>query len=94
MTNDIVTRVVAGAILIIAFGAAMAIIVHGYWETPTYTVPPVIAGIVVSGVTVSGTILGVHIGVTSAMNGSAAGTTAAVAASKVNGVEAAAKAAA
>jgi hypothetical protein len=60
--SDPVVRYTAGAIMVLAFTASLAVLVHGYWDNPSYTVPPLIAGIVLSAVTGAAGALGVHLG--------------------------------
>jgi formate hydrogenlyase subunit 3/multisubunit Na+/H+ antiporter MnhD subunit len=78
MTNDPVTRYAAAVILVTAFVGALLVAVHGFWLDPNYKLPPSIAGIIFSGVTVSGTVLGVHVGVMGAVQGGASAASAAV----------------
>lgn len=62
MSPDLVVRAVAGAILVLAFAAACAITVHGYWQDPGYQIPGVVSLILGSAVSASLTLLGVNVG--------------------------------
>ena len=68
-TNDPAVRYTAGAILVIAFCAALLVAVHGYWDNPNYSVPPVISTVIASAVSGALTLLGVHLGATGSVAG-------------------------
>lgn len=85
MTNDPITRLTAAIVLVLAYAAAVAVVVHGYWTDANYNIPALIAGILGSGITVAGTLLGVHVGATGALQ--AATNTGAVVKSIQNGTE-------
>lgn len=61
-TNDPVVRYAAGAILVLAFLGALAVTIHGFWDNPNYALPAIVAGVLMSGVTTAGALLGVHLG--------------------------------
>jgi hypothetical protein len=62
VTTDPIIRVAAGAVLVSAFIASLAVVVHGYWLNPGYTIPPLIEGILSSALGAAFTLLGVHLG--------------------------------
>lgn len=68
-TNDPVIRYVAGGILLAAFLACLAVVVHGYWYNADYIIPAVIEWVLASAVTGSLTLLGVHLGSTGMSSG-------------------------
>lgn len=60
--NDPVLRYMAGAIIFLAFLGTMAIVVHGYWTDSNYQLSPLLAGVLGPLLGFAATILGVHLG--------------------------------
>lgn len=62
MQSDPVLRYTAAGIIASAFLGVLAVVVHGYWAVPNYTIPPELAGLLGIAVSFAATILGVHLG--------------------------------
>lgn len=69
VTTDPVIRYTAGGILVAAFCGAVAIVVHGYWIDPHYTIPTTIDALLSAALAGALTLLGVHVGVNGAEKG-------------------------
>lgn len=63
VTTDPTIRLTAGGILVLAFAGCLAVVVHGYWLSSAYVIPPLLSWILGSAVTGALTLLGVHLGV-------------------------------
>lgn len=68
-TNDPVVRYAAIAVLLAAFFSGLAVTMHGYWSSSTYSPPPFVVSILASGMLAAAGALGLHIGSTTTITG-------------------------
>ena len=69
MTTDPLIRYAAVTIVLLTFAGALAVAIHGYYLSVSYTPPPLVVAILTSAIQGALLLLGVHQGATSVTTG-------------------------
>lgn len=69
MNTDPAVRYVSLGVICTAFLGFLAVIIHGYWLDPNYPVPPMIATVLATALSIAATLLGVHVGQQTTVSG-------------------------
>lgn len=69
MNTDPAIRYVSLGVICAAFLGFLAVIIHGYWIDSSYAVPPLIATVLASAISIASTLLGVHVGTSTTVTG-------------------------